>query len=53
MDNISKLYLGKKVMLDIGAVEEELRKIEEKIVTFLRNHTVAIEEHARRMQTIA
>lgn len=27
MDNISKLYLGKKVMLDIGAVEEELKRI--------------------------
>lgn len=27
MDNISKLYLGKKMMVDIGAVEDELRQI--------------------------
>lgn len=53
MDNISKLYLGKKVMLDIGAVEEELKRIEEKIVSFLRNHTAAIEEYSKRMQSIA
>lgn len=35
MDNISKLYLGKRVMMDIREVEEQLAKIEEKIVAFL------------------
>jgi hypothetical protein len=35
MDNISKLYLGKRVMIDIKEVEQQLGKIEEKVVAFM------------------
>jgi hypothetical protein len=53
MDNITKLYLGKKVMLDIGEVEQALGRIEEKIVGFLGQHTKAIDEYGKRIQAIA
>ncbi len=39
MDNISKLYLGKRVMFDISLVEKELRGVEERIISFLTTHS--------------
>lgn len=52
MENIGKLYLGKRVMMDIGEVEQQLGRIEEKVVAFLGSNEQRIEEYNVRVAGI-
>lgn len=52
MENIGKLYLGKRVMMDIGEVEQQLGRIEERLVGFLGSNEQRIEEYNERVAGI-
>ena len=45
LENMSKIYIGKKVMFDIEEVEKALIEIQAKISSFLAKFTPAIEEY--------
>jgi hypothetical protein len=52
VDSISKLYLGKRVMLDIGEVEQQLGSIEERIIAFMNANGPSLDEYGRHVQAI-
>ena len=44
---MSKLYIGQKVMFDIGEVEAQLRNVEAKMESFISKYAADIEGYQR------
>lgn len=49
---MSKLYIGKKILFDIGDVEQQLAAIETRILSFLQKYSQAIGTYGVELELI-